>query len=150
MASPHAKPTALKILEGNPGKRPLPKNEPKPKPTAPKCPSNISRKAKAEWKRIAPKLERIGILTEIDGSALAAYCQAYSRWVEAEEKLKDEDLTVTTANGNVLQNPLVNIANKQMLLMHRYLTEFGMTPSSRTRIQVKKDDGESEMASYLT
>ncbi len=69
------KPTALKLLEGNPGKRPLPMNEPKPAPTAPKCPSWLHKDAKKEWKRISTELERLGLLTQVDMAALAGYCE---------------------------------------------------------------------------
>ena len=44
------KPTNLKLIEGNPGKRPLPGNEPKPKPKAPSMPSDLDYQAKKTWK----------------------------------------------------------------------------------------------------
>src|SRR5262245_15675518 len=47
-------PTRLKILRGNPGRRPLNDAEPKPEAGIPKCPSWLSRKEKAEWKDITP------------------------------------------------------------------------------------------------
>ena len=46
-------------------------------------------------------------------------------------------LTETTSNGNIIQNPLVGIANKSLELMHKYLTEFGMSPSSRTQMCIR-------------
>lgn len=81
------KPTALKVLEGNPGKRPLNKNEPQPERKAPRCPSWLEPEAKKEWKRMAKTLETIGVLTQVDKAAFAGYCQAYARWKEAEEFL---------------------------------------------------------------
>ena len=79
------KPTAIKKLEGNPGKRGLNEKEPKPKKKAPKCPAWLDEEAKKEWKRMCKQLEDLGILTEIDMAAFAGYCQAYSRWKDAEE-----------------------------------------------------------------
>lgn len=78
------KPTNMKILEGNPGKRPLPTNEVKPKQKAPRCPQWLEDDAKKEWKRMGKILEQIGILTEMDMTAFAGYCQAYARWKEAD------------------------------------------------------------------
>ena len=78
-------PTAIKILHGNPGKRPLNKHEPMPEKKAPTCPKWLDDEAKKEWKRLAPQMEQLGILTEADRTAFASYCQAYSRWKEAEE-----------------------------------------------------------------
>jgi len=50
------KPTALKVLEGNPGKRPLNLNEPKPEKKASKCPSWLEPEAKKEWRRMSKTL----------------------------------------------------------------------------------------------
>ena len=97
---------------------------------------------------MAEELYDLGILSAIDRAALSAYCQAYGRWVAAEEQLRNPDgtmkLTETTSNGNIIQNPLVGIANKSLELMHKYLTEFGMSPSSRTRVSAKKKTGEKK------
>jgi len=132
------KPTALKVLEGNPGKRPLPENEPKPPEIAPDCPDHLNEEAKREWKRIAPELEELGLLTYIDKAALAAYCQAWSRWVNAEELLKKHGVLAKSPNGYFMQSPLLAIANRAMEQMKSYLTEFGMTPASRTKVKTEK------------
>ena len=79
------KPTALKLLEGNPGKRPINENEPIPPKGTVKCPTWLEPEAKKEWKRLAPSLEAMGVLTQADLTAFAGYCQAYARWKEAEE-----------------------------------------------------------------
>ena len=67
------KPTALKLLEGNPGKRPLNANEPIPPQGEVKCPSWLLPEAKKEWKRLAPAMESMGILTLADEKAFAGY-----------------------------------------------------------------------------
>ena len=72
------KPTALKVLEGNPGGRPLNPNEPKPAKKAPRCPAWLEDEAKKEWKRMGKTLEQMGLLTEMDMAAFAGYCQAYA------------------------------------------------------------------------
>ena len=128
------KPTALKEVLGNPGKRPLNRNEPKPVQAMPTCPAHLSPTAKAEWKRIAAQLHVVGILTQLDRAALAAYCQAYGRWVEAEMKLKETPALIRTASGYVQQNPWLQVANKQVELMHKLLAEFGLSPAARSRV----------------
>ena len=137
---PRPKPTSIKIYEGNPGNRPLNKNEPKPKSTPPKCPKHLDRRAKREWKRMASVLERLGLLTEIDGTAFAIYCQAFGTWVEAVEKIKKTGMIVKAPSGYPIQNPYLAIANKAVGQMKSLLTEFGMTPSSRSRISVAVTD----------
>ncbi len=87
-------PTALKRLAGNPGKRPLNAHEPKPRAVLPRCPAHLCPEARAEWKRISKKLHTLGLLTELDAAALALYCQAYGRWVLAEQKLAEFGLLI--------------------------------------------------------
>ena len=83
------KPTALKLLEGNPGRRPIRGGEPQPPRNQPTCPAHLSPTAKAEWKRLAQSLNKMGLLTQVDRAVFSAYCQAYGRWVEAERKLAE-------------------------------------------------------------
>jgi P27 family predicted phage terminase small subunit len=128
------KPTALKEMLGNPGKRPLNRNEPKPVQAMPTCPAHLSPTAKAEWKRLAAQLHRLGILTQLDRAALAGYCQVYARWVEAEKKLQETAALIKTPSGYVQQNPWLQVANKQAELMHKFLAEFGLSPASRSRV----------------
>jgi P27 family predicted phage terminase small subunit len=139
------KPTALKLIQGNPGRRPLPKNEPKPRAGIPPCPAHLDERARIEWERITPELNAAGLLTTIDGAVLAAYCMAYARWMDAEAalarmKARDElnsALMIKTKNGNAIQNPLVGVANRAMLLVHRFAAEYGMTPAARARIEAE-------------
>lgn len=143
------KPTNLKLLEGNPGKRPLPKNEPRPKPVAPKCPTHLSAQAKREWKRISVDLETLGLLTQIDMAALAAYCMAYGRWVESENMIRKHGMLVKSPNGYPMQSPYLAIANKAVEQMKGFLTEFGMTPSSRSRLSINDKGQEDEFDRLL-
>lgn len=133
------KPTALKVLEGNPGKRPLNNNEPKPEKKAPRCPSWLEPEAKKEWKRMAKTLEAIGVLTQIDAAAFAGYCQAYARWKEAEEFLSKHGTIFKTPSGYIQQVPQVSIAQTYLKIMKDFCSEFGLTPSARSRIRVDGD-----------
>jgi P27 family predicted phage terminase small subunit len=109
------------MFEGNPGKRALNQNEPKPAVQTPDCPVHLDDEAQAEWNRITP--------------ALAAYCQAWSRWVKAEEMLKSTGPVIKSkTTGAIYQNPYLAVANRAMKQMRDFLTEFGMTPSSRNRV----------------
>ena len=135
------KPTALKKLEGNPGKRPLSQNEPQPDPTMPKCPWWLDYHARKEWGRVCPELHRLGLLTIVDRTALAGYCMAYSRWLRAERELLkgftyqyiDKDFQTKRTN-----KPEVAIARDALNQVRAFCTEFGLTPSSRTRISIKE------------
>src|SRR5688500_13426098 len=80
-------PTHLKLVRGNPGKRPLNASEPAPLLTLPTPPAELSADARVEWERVAVELHRIGVLSGIDRGPLAAYCQAYGRWITAERAI---------------------------------------------------------------
>jgi len=136
MAGRKPKPTALKKLEGNPGKRPLNESEPLVNTAMPRCPRHLDAEAKREWKRLAHDLHDAGLLSRVDRPALAAYCQLYSRWARAERELARTGLTAVAGNGALTQHPLVAVANTALDGMRRYLIEFGMTPSSRSRLHV--------------
>lgn len=128
------KPTALKILEGNPGKRPINENEPIPPKGTVKCPTWLEPEAKKEWKRLAPSLEAMGVLTQVDLTAFAGYCQAYARWREAEEFLTQHGSIFKTPSGYVQQVPQVSIAQQNLKIMQSFCAEFGLTPATRARI----------------
>ncbi len=128
------KPTAIKLLEGNPGRHPLNEHEPVPPKTMIKCPAWLEPEAKKEWKRLAPALESMGILTSVDVSAFAGYCQAYARWKEAEEFISKHGSIFQTPSGYVQQVPQVSIAQQNLKIMQSFCTEFGLTPATRSRI----------------
>lgn len=142
---PPKKPTNLKLVEGTFRKDRAPANEPKPEIAVPGPPAHLAASAKAEWKRVAKELAQLGLLSRIDRAALAAYCEAWADWVDASKLCAnkvDENGNVSdrkvikTAAGNFIENPYFSIKKRSMELMHKFLTEFGMTPASRSRINV--------------
>ena len=152
------KPTNLKVVSGTDRKDRTNEAEPKPDLSLPTPPPHLSDDAKVEWGRVVDDLYRLGILSELDRAGLAAYCQAYGRWVQAERalaKMAERDqvtagLMIKTTSGNAIQNPLVGSANKAMADMMRYAAEFGMTPSARSRISAEgRDHPKDKAASYF-
>ena len=132
------KPSALKILEGNPGKRPLNNREPKPARKAPPCPKWLEPEAKKEWRRLASKLEQLGILTEADMSVFASYCQAYARWKAAEEIISSHGFVSKTPSGYLQTIPHVSVAKEYARIMNRCAEQLGLTPASRSRLAARR------------
>lgn len=130
------KPTRLKLLNGNPGKRPVNRSEPAPSGSVGACPTWLSAEAKREWQRILPELERLGLATLVDRAALAAYCQAWAEFEMATKQL--------TREGRVrLGKPHPAVARQKAALqaIRSFGSEFGLTPASRSRIQSGGGDG---------
>jgi P27 family predicted phage terminase small subunit len=128
-------PTQLKLLRGNPGKRKLKEDEPRPEASIPECPSHLGEEARAEWERMSVELFDLGLLTALDRAALACYCMAWGRWVEAERMVKQYgEVLKSKGTGGFYRSPYLDVSNGALAQMKAFLTEFGMTPSSRTRV----------------
>lgn len=143
------KPTRLKKLAGNPGRHPLNDHEARIPASLPTCPRHLSREAKAEWKRLAQVLYKYGLLTEVDRGVLAALCQAYGRWVKAERVVTDKGLTTYNASGTPTISPHVRIARQAMEDYRRMAVEFGLTPSSRSRVTAAEGPEQLTLAEML-
>lgn len=146
-------PTALRVLRGNPGKRKLNESEVTPEtvsePIIPEYLEWLDSVAKKEWDRIAPILKELGLLTKIDGTALAGYCRVYSKWVDTEKLIMKHGMLMKTESGYIQQSPYISMANQYMKEMRRFLSEFGMTPSSRSNIKLSEPILRDEFEDYL-
>jgi P27 family predicted phage terminase small subunit len=153
---PKPRPTFLKVIAGTARRCRLPKNEPRPELALPPVPAELDDDARLEWDRVMPDLYRAGLMTRLDRAVLAAYCSAHGRWARAERalrKLGDEGadgLLIKTAKGNVIQNPLVGIANKAAADMVRFAAELGMTPSARSRVSAPSPPALDPAEKYFT
>lgn len=133
---PVKEPTALKIRKGNPGKHALPAHEPHPDATQPEAPDYLDDHAKEFWDKYAEQLNELGVLTQADGEAFAQCCQQYSLCRQLEKEEGDTSLR------RLLQ------ARRELFV---YLREFGLTPSSRSRLDVSRtnQDIDSEVKRRL-
>lgn len=140
---PAPQPTALKLLRGNPGRRRLNDAEATPEvPLAvPAPPVALKGEASAEWRRRAPQLLRLGLMTEVDLPAFESYCRAWGRYVDAETKVEATGVILQAPSGYPIQNPMLAVANKALAQCKDFWARFGMTPSDRTRVRIDKGKG---------
>lgn len=149
---PAPKPTAIKRAAGNPGKRALNGAEPRFGAKAPPCPKHLTAEARKEWRRITRELVRTpGLLQTVDRAALAAYCQAWARWVEAEQTMQADGFKMIemTDKGYAHVNPWFQVSTQALKQMKAFLAEFGLTPASRTRIQVAGEGEDDEFDEFV-
>lgn len=144
-SGPRPQPSALKLIRGNPGRRPLPENEPKPASGIPERPDDLDDVAAAVWDRLAPLLDDMHVLTVADGEALAHLCKDTSLLEAAAMGLAHSQLLMKSPTGVVGISPLYRIVHTQRKAVREWLREFGLTPASRTG--VKTIDGKSEQDS---
>ena len=133
---PPPKPSALKLIAGVPGHRPLPPGEAKPEVAAPTAPRWLNAEARAEWDRLIPQLVRLKLLTEIDRGHLAGMCQWWSRYVRAEKMLAWQSAVTENRNHVRIVNPNLRIAQEAWREYAAAAQQFGLTPAARTRISV--------------
>ena len=138
------KPTQLRLLQGNPGKRALRENEPRPTGDLFAAPPDLPARAVPFWTRAIADAPA-GLLKNIDQRTLFAW--AIAAWLHSDAIAQ---LTATTLlarvgkNGAVQQNPLLPVVNKQAELMRRLAVEMGFTPTSRSRISIDSGEGEAD------
>ena len=138
------KPTALKLIAGNPGKRKIKGGEPKPEICTPEPPKHLTLAAVAEWHRLAPQLARLGLMSELDRAAFAMYCQSWARHVEAEQQIAKASALAFTHNGYPIVNPWVTISKQSFDMCRSLLSEFGLTPVARARMALDHAQSQDE------
>lgn len=85
------------------------------------------------WHKYGPILNRLGLLESLDAVAFGMLCDAIACFLSARDQLPADELVVYVGeNGAAAQNPLVSIIRQQAKAIKDLLSEFGMTPSSRT------------------
>ena len=132
------KPSALRVLEGNPGKRPI-NNEPSPEPGIPPAPAHLSEQAKKAWAGVSVKLDKIGVLTEVDDWALEMLCENYAEILDLRAEIKKDGRfqTVTNKNGDTrtVNHPAATQLADAERRFKAMLEQFGLTPSARVRVK---------------
>lgn len=126
------KPPVLRLVTGNPGKRPI-KAVPQPTGKAAR-PAGLSPGAAAEWQRLAPRLVALGLLTPADRAFFAAYCEAVETWRDSNEKLRQHGAVVLDANRRPIKNPWLRVRSDAAAEIRLFGAEFGLSPVARARL----------------
>lgn len=148
-SGPAPQPTHLKVIRGNPGKRALPKNEPKPTPGIPDPPPGFSKAFEDEWRRTCADLADMGLLAKADRGAIVGYCESMAEFIEMYKLVEEEGrVIVSLKTMSRYMNPSVGIKNAAMDRVLKFAQQLGLTPSARTRIKTnekpeQKDDLEN-------
>lgn len=156
MAGRRPTPTKLKLVRGNPGRRPLNDREPHPKPGMSDPPDHLSEVARDAWEKVATLLSRMGLLTEADCYALERLAECYAEILECKAAIKEHGRTYTSnkvAPGGegtdsiiVRPRPEVGMLADADRRFKGYLIEFGLTPAARTKVRLdaQQEDDLSE------
>ena len=165
MPGPAPKPTALKKLAGNPGKRALNSSEPQPEKIVPAMPRGLPKRAQRFWKDHAEKLERLGLLTAVDGPAFTLMTLHYAVALEALTIIQqgldlpaDEEgrqqsvmagLLQVDENGAMRKHPLLQVWRENSTAFRHYAAQFGLTPAARGRLSIPEPTEEDDYEAFL-
>ncbi|MFC8155857.1 phage terminase small subunit P27 family [Streptomyces cinereoruber] len=130
---PVPQPDNVRALRGNPGGRPAPQRVTAP-PSAPDIPSWLDEEGQAEWARVVPQLDALGVLAKVDRAVLSAYCAAWSKFVAAEQLLQGDDLVAERRAGNgPAKNPAWQIWREAATTVAALARDLFLTPNARLR-----------------
>lgn len=147
MAGRRPKPTALKLVTGNPGRRPLNSAEPAPPPYSAQPPTHLSNTAKDTWEKLTVLLNRMSVLTIADTFALERLCDIYAEILRYRALIerKGETFEVHSQNGVLIKaNPAVSMLSDADKRFKSYLVEFGLTPAARTKVRTHDTEKEPD------
>jgi P27 family predicted phage terminase small subunit len=142
------KPTKLKILEGNPGKRTIDVNEVCPLPARDECPMWLAPDAQEVWKELFKPLDGLGLMTELDYVEFVNLCIQVSLIRRAYRCLKDADLTEPGSRG-AHARPELKVLNEATVLASRIAAKFGMSPVDRVGLVDPRANEKSSKISKL-
>ena len=116
----------------------LNENEPKLPSVIPPIPTWLSEDGQKAFSELSNLLHDMSVLTQADELALTLLCDAYSEYKKAKEVVNELGATmeVTSREGNSKSviRPEVQIANQSFVRVFQLLNEFGLTPSSRAKV----------------
>jgi P27 family predicted phage terminase small subunit len=140
------KATVLKLITGNPGRRPLNEQEAKPRVVIPDAPEMLKGEALTEWHRVTPLLAEVGLIAQLDRAVIAGYCQAWARWLDCERQLEVTGLIVKAPTGYAMYSPYLPAANKALEQVRQMAEQIGLSGSARSRIKAADVAGEIDPA----
>jgi P27 family predicted phage terminase small subunit len=160
------KPTAQQIAAGDPRKRGKGKLEtqlacePKAEAGLPACPRHLRGRARAAWTFWSEALNVMGIDKRPDAMMLEGACVNYARAVEADQIVARDGIMLNISrideeSGEVVllktqYNPAITVSNAAWRQVRAFCSEFGLSPVSRTRLTIEKqDDGVEDLAKVL-
>lgn len=153
MAGRRPTPTALKVLRGNPGRRPINKAEPKPAGPVGDAPDDLEPEARAFWDRVVRELPA-GVLTAADREGLRIAAMRFGEFLHCAAAVREQGrvLVIRDDKGNVkgvYSNPYVSQASAAAREVRAWLVEFGLTPAARSKVSVPEGTGAGDWRDVL-
>jgi P27 family predicted phage terminase small subunit len=139
----------IKLLEGNPGKRPITNvlnEEPMQKIQKPDF---FDKYASRIWDELAPQLVADGRLTPLTKAGFEILCVLKGRMIKIEEELQSQDFLKQGYRKDSVKNPLLTICKTTVDQFFKFATEYGLTPQSRQRLIIKPSEHDDPFSRFI-
>jgi P27 family predicted phage terminase small subunit len=139
----------IKLLEGNPGKRPITSvmdKEPKKKI---KKPEFFDKYASRIWDELAPQLITDGRLTPLTKAGFEILCVLKGRTIKIEEELQRQDFLKQGYRKDSVKNPLLTIYKNTVDQFFKFAAEYGLTPQSRQRLVLEPSEPDDPFLRFI-
>ncbi|MEG6403129.1 phage terminase small subunit P27 family, partial [Enterobacter kobei] len=152
MSGPPKTPTHLRLVRGNPSKRPINENEPKPAAGVPPTPKHFDKQGKYWFRRMAEELDALGVMSQLDARALELLVEVYTEYRHHCDTLEREGYTYAVYSDEepdegkereirmIKAHPAAIMKADAWKRLRAMLGEFGMTPASRSKVNAKGPD----------
>lgn len=138
-------PTEVKKLQGTLRPERVHADQMKPSPFVhvPLPPDYLGEIAKKEWTIIVSNYAKLGMLSSLDSSIIAAYCNEIEIYIEATNELRGKSKLIKAKNpdGSIkghAPHPLLKVAKDALDRALKIAVELGLTPAARTKIAVSQ------------
>ncbi|KKN42296.1 hypothetical protein LCGC14_0714500, partial [marine sediment metagenome] len=126
-------------------------HEPQPPPGAPDMPGGLSDGAVAEWDRMVAVLgDTPGLLTKVDGPALALLCRSLDRVAKLYKWTLRNKSVAQGTTGQPIQHPKVKEYERERDHCAGLLGQFGLTPAARSRVAVAEPKRTTAKGRFFT
>lgn len=99
----------------------------------PTMPRGLAAEARAEWRRVVPEIERMGVLASVDRATIIRYVTAWAEWVELGALIAQTGLVTRGSGGEIVRNPLGLLRQDTERTLATLAGQLALTPASRLR-----------------
>ena len=135
---PTPTPTKVKMLRGETRPSRLNLHEPMPSLDVPKIPPDMDADAKVVWRRVLRDMRHTGVIRAADADVLRCYCEAVSRYAQA-ARLYAKSGPIVRRDGNLVKNPLHQVARDNADEIRQFARELGLSPSARVGLRIERE-----------
>lgn len=106
----------------------------------PDPPPNLDADSRKHYRRLTGLMAEAGLVSQLDFDALSLYMSMWKRWKRAEAEVRKSGLVIKAPNGWLQKNPWLEIATQSIRDMRPFLTMFGLTPASRSKLSLPESE----------